>query len=71
MELVGYSDASNKAYGSCLYLKTVDKTGGVNVNLMCSKSRVNPIKPFSTPRLELSSALLLAILVIKVYRQMK
>ncbi|XP_049871346.1 uncharacterized protein LOC126370517 isoform X2 [Pectinophora gossypiella] len=70
IELVGFSDASNKAYGCCVYLRVIDKEGNVKVNLLCSKSRINPIKPLSTPRLELNSALLLAKLVKKIYDQM-
>ncbi|KAL0829566.1 hypothetical protein ABMA28_003077 [Loxostege sticticalis] len=67
IDIVGFSDASNLAYGCCLYLRIVDTNGNVNVDLLCSKSRVNPIKKSTTPRAELNGALLLAKLVKKVY----
>lgn len=66
MELIGYADASNIAHGCCLYLRVINEEN-VNVNLMCSKSRINPKdKNLTTPRLELNSALLLAMLARKV-----
>jgi hypothetical protein len=65
--LVGFADASNKAYGCCLYLRTINIDGTVTMVLLSSKSRVNPIKNrLSIPRLELNAALLLAKLYIKV-----
>lgn len=38
-ELHGFSDASTKAYGCCVYLKTVTADGVVEVRLLCGKSR--------------------------------
>lgn len=68
MELVGYADASNIAHGCCLYLRVVSPDKHVKVNLLCSKSRINPKdKRLTTPRVELNSALLLAMLARKVY----
>ncbi|XP_047030301.1 uncharacterized protein LOC124637719 isoform X1 [Helicoverpa zea] len=68
LELVGYADASNIAHGCCLYLRVVRDDNTVNVNLLCSKSRINPKdKTLTIPRLELNSALLLAKLARKVH----
>ncbi|XP_049887043.1 uncharacterized protein LOC126381635 isoform X1 [Pectinophora gossypiella] len=67
IDIIGFADASNKAYGCSLYMRSVGVNDEVTVNLLCSKSRVNPIKELSTPRLELNSALLLAKLTKKVY----
>lgn len=68
LELVGYADASNIAYGCCLYLRSISADNEVKVNLLCSKSRINPKnKKLTTPRLELNSALLLAMLSKKVH----
>ncbi|CAH2084582.1 unnamed protein product [Euphydryas editha] len=72
VELIGYSDASFKAFGCCLYLKMVKKDGTVNVNLLCSKSRVAPLnKTLTIPQLELNGALLMAQLVCRVSEVLK
>lgn len=60
IELHSFSDASQKAYGACIYMKSIDKSGNVTINLLCSKSKVAPIKATTIPRLELSAALLAA-----------
>lgn len=68
IELHGFSDASERAYGACIYVRTVSNNGEASCNLMCSKSRVAPLKPTTIPRLELCAALLLAQLMNKVTR---
>ncbi|GFY43314.1 integrase catalytic domain-containing protein [Trichonephila inaurata madagascariensis] len=62
---LGYSDASEAAYGDVVYMHCV-KDGTTTTKLIGSKSRVAPIKVISIPRLELSACLLLAQLVGKV-----
>lgn len=52
-----YTDASERAYGACLYVRSVDKQGQVLVRLLLAKSRVAPLKPTTIPRLELCGAL--------------
>lgn len=71
IELIGFSDASNQAYGCCIYLRTIDSQGNVDMNLLCSKSRINPIKRLTVPRLELNGALLLATLAHKIIENIK
>lgn len=67
IELIGYSDASIKAYACCLYLRIIKKDGVVETNLICAKSRVAPLsKNLTIPQLELSAALLLGQLVSRV-----
>ncbi|GBN34443.1 hypothetical protein AVEN_197191-1 [Araneus ventricosus] len=67
IDLHCFCDASNKAYGAVLYLCSKNESGEVQINILCSKSRVCRIKATTTPpRLELSASLLLARLVSKV-----
>lgn len=63
IQLHGFADASEKSYGACLYIRSFDKDQNVMVKLVCSKTRVAPIKIISLPRLELCAALLLSRLV--------
>ncbi|XP_033212329.1 uncharacterized protein LOC117169929 [Belonocnema kinseyi] len=62
-ELHGFCDASEEAYGACVYILSVDSHHSKNISLVCSKSRVAPIKPLTLPRFELCAALLLARLI--------
>ncbi|XP_071580897.1 uncharacterized protein [Temnothorax nylanderi] len=59
VQLHGFCDASKKAYGAVLYLKSTTSSGIHIVRLICSKTRVAPIKKLTLPRLELSAADLL------------
>ncbi|XP_049301625.1 uncharacterized protein LOC125775149 [Anopheles funestus] len=71
VEFHGFSDASDDAYGACMYSRCINETGCVTVKLICSKSRILPSKSgkkkaITTPRAELLAALLLARLTDKV-----
>ncbi|GFS54637.1 integrase catalytic domain-containing protein [Trichonephila clavipes] len=66
IELHGFSDASQSAYGAVLYCKYVISDGRVLVHLIASKSRVASTKQTTIPRLELCAAVLLAKLVHRV-----
>lgn len=65
-ELHGFSDASNVAYATVVYARTIDEKGRVYVHLITSKTRVAPIQQVSIPRLELCGAVLLAKLLNEV-----
>lgn len=70
-ELHGFADASETAYGAVLYLRSIDETGIVHVDVICSKSRIAPIKSVTIPRLELCGTLLVAQLVTKTLKAMR
>ncbi|XP_062704069.1 uncharacterized protein LOC115264003 [Aedes albopictus] len=70
IELHGFSDASKRAFGAVVYIRSITSDGIVEVKLVASKSRVAPLKPLTIPRLELCGAKLLAELVQKVTTSM-
>ena len=66
-QLHGFSDASEKAYGCCIYLKCITKSNFISSLLVASKSRVVPIKiKLSISRLELLGNLILSRLILTV-----
>lgn len=65
-EIHGFCDASEEAYGACVYIRSQGLDGRWHSRLLCSRSRVAPLKGATIPRLELNGALVLAQLVEKV-----
>ena len=63
VEVHGFCDASNSAYGAVVYLVDVASRKSI---VVASKSRVAPLKDTSIPRLELLGALVLSVLVCRV-----
>ncbi|XP_067204174.1 uncharacterized protein [Linepithema humile] len=66
LEMHGFSDASETAFGACIYLRATSISGEHSAHLLCSRSRVAPLKTLSLPRLELCASVLLAQLVNKI-----
>nr|CAI5842568.1 unnamed protein product [Callosobruchus analis] len=62
VNLVGFADASEKAYGAVVYF-SVSNNNTNKMYLLCSKSKVSPTKTVSLARLELCAALLLSELL--------
>ena len=63
IQMHGFYDASEVAYGACIYIRSRNEKNKVSVKLLCAKSRVVPLKSITIPRLELCAALLLANLL--------
>ena len=62
-QLLGFSDASEKAYSGIVYLRIEDSSGIIYISLVASKICVAPIKQVTIPRLELNGALILVQLL--------
>ncbi|GFV12282.1 integrase catalytic domain-containing protein [Trichonephila clavipes] len=69
--LYGFSDASEKGFGAVIYVSVIKNNGDRRSQLLCSKSRVVPLKALTIPRLELSACLLLSKLIRKVIKALK
>ncbi|GFX31260.1 integrase catalytic domain-containing protein [Trichonephila clavipes] len=63
IELHGFCDASEKAYGAAIYVRSINPDGKIKVRLVASKSRASTIKQVTIPRLELCSAVLISKLM--------
>ena len=66
-EIHGFSDASQQAYGACVYLRSTKQSRNVSCSLISSKTRVAPLKQHTIPRLELLGNTLLAELTDNVF----
>lgn len=71
LEIHAFSDASEKAYGACIYLKIKEENDSVVVSLVIAKAKLCPVKKVSIPRLELLAALLSARLLNHVKKALR
>ena len=69
IQIHAFCDASLAAYGVCIYVRT-EYNNNIKVALLCSKSRVSPVKTLTVPKLELCAASLLAELVDVVVKML-
>ena len=60
VQLHHFCDASLSAYGFCTYVRCINKSGEIHVQLLMSKCRVAPLKQWTIPKLELQAAVLAA-----------
>lgn len=63
-EIHGFCDASERAYGACIYMRSINTEGTFALNMFQISCRT--VKALSLPRLELCGAQLLAQLMDKV-----
>ncbi|XP_058816629.1 uncharacterized protein LOC131679895 [Topomyia yanbarensis] len=70
-EMHGFADASDVAYGACVYIRSICEDGSTSMKIISGKSKVAPIAPLSIPRKELLAALLLHRLVVKILSALK
>ena len=70
-QLHAFGDASQSAYGVCVYLRIQLKYGTWMSSLVIARAKVAPLKRLSLPRLELLAALLCARLVVFAKQALK
>jgi len=58
-------DSSERTYGACLYIHSTDSNNKISCELLCSTSKVAPLKQLTILRLELCAATLLS----KLYKK--
>lgn len=53
LEIHGFFDSSNQAYGRTIYARSIHEFGNVTVRLICAKSKVALLENITLFRLEL------------------
>jgi hypothetical protein len=66
VQLHGFCDSSEQAYGACIYIRSTDHDNITSCHLLCSSSKVAPLKKLTIPKFELCAAALLARLFKRV-----
>ena len=70
IQLHGFSDASQTAYGCVIYLRALHQDTSISVRIVTAKTKVASLAGATIPRLELCGALLLARLLSTVARDL-
>jgi ribonuclease HI len=70
-EIHAFSDASDKAIGTAVFLKQENYTGEVNVSLLFAQARLSPKQATTIPRLELCAAVLSAQAMKWITRELR
>lgn len=60
VQIHAFCDASEKAYGTAIYVRVVNNNREIFCTLLSAKSRVAPLKEVTIPRLELLAAVMLS-----------
>jgi len=71
VEIHRFCDASQSAMCATVYLRSSNTAGEITTQLICSKTKVAPLKKKTIPRLELSGAILVSNLVSRVLHILK
>lgn len=66
VQLHGFADASESAYGGVIYARCQMPDGQVRVSLLTAKTKVAPLQQITLPRLELCAAVLVSKLLRSV-----
>ena len=66
----GFSDASQRAYGACVYVR-IEHDKGIDTQLLGAKSRIAPLKGQTIPCMELMATALLAEFISKVVNALR
>ncbi|XP_067216965.1 uncharacterized protein [Linepithema humile] len=66
VEVHGFADASQSAIAAVVYLRVHSDIDDAQIQLICSKTKVAPLKRMTIPRLELSAAVLLVRQALKI-----
>ena len=70
-ELHGFCDASELAFGACIYLRVKYGPDDYDAHLLMGKTRVAPLRQLTIPRMELQAALALVRMMIKVIKALE
>nr|XP_039251003.1 uncharacterized protein LOC120328550 [Styela clava] len=71
VELHSFSDASEIGYGQCTYLRLTNERGEIHCSFVMGKARVAPLKQITTPRMELTAAVISAKMSDLIVRELE